>query len=598
MSKLRRRCAIALVAVTAATSVLSVTSPAAAAVAAPEPVAIGQSEDGDLRVLAADTTTAGTKVKVRNYVAGQPADVKAQRWSFEVITPGAKPVYRIRHVASNRCLQSSAAAEDAAVVLADCTTANPQLWTNGTAQTFPTRGFDLRSKRDGRCLDLVNSGDNQPVSMWTCDPYYTTQLWQIRGGGFDCDWRIMVGLCASMAQPMFGVMTAFRQQRMNFTGPPSDPENGSGYNTLYNQINWNPLDSSGGDPGYDYAEMGWRGSYSADTGTTSHEAYWLEQSINGEEFHAILAPDSQLADGSMHTWMSLGNAAGQWDMFYDYNHVGTTRSTAGSRTRYLEYGLLAQYEDYASLATPFENRVQLIDGNNLWRRPRLGEVAAFAANICGQPDPYALELGLRNTPPYCFTTSLVSRTSTTPNSPAEVDRHVVGKPAVGSLAAGRNPSPAPAAPGGKGVHNGVDQEKLAACLAADADLCLSAVPGLAACVQARLICNVTTRKPSAAGTSMPAAKADKRARADVRDTRGAADTATITAGQFTKRSGVNLAGVGADAAVHVVTSSDTATSLSSKKAKRFKGYTMVYLASSGRLLYGCLGDDCSRKEFS
>ncbi|WP_192581516.1 RICIN domain-containing protein [Micromonospora sp. AMSO12t] len=598
MHEFRRRCAAALVAVMAVTGgVLGPVGVANAAVPAPDPVAIGQASTGDTHVLATDSDTAGAQVKIRTYQSGLPAAVKSQRWKFEVVTPGTVPVYRIRHLSSNRCLQSSAAADGANVVLADCATTNPQLWTNGTAQTFPFRGFNLRSKRDGRCLDLYYSDDGQPATMWTCSSTYDTQLWRARVGGFDCSERTVVGLCVKPAQPVFGVMGAWRQQPMSLAEPGSyDPD----ANTMSNFVTWDPLSSSGSNPGYDYAELGWRGKWASDGNTTVHGAYWLEGGIENdeivEELYAINESDSTLADGSTHTWMSLGNSNGQWDMFYDFNPVGTTRLAAGNRTRDLEYGLLPQYAENIALATGFENRLQILDGNSVWRRPRLGEVAQFQANICGQPDPYAIEYGETNTPPYCFTTSLVPRASATAGDPAEVDRFVMGKPAVGTLASGPNVAADRSGPASVGTHNGVDQRRLAACMATDAARCLATVPGLAECVQARKVCNTTRRATEVRGVPLSADKARQIAQQTVMDDSAGIATTSMSIAQLLDRSKASLRGVDPSEQVHVVTGTGTVKSLSGRPDREFRGYAMVYQARTGRLLYACLGQTCALKE--
>ncbi|MEV4709632.1 ricin-type beta-trefoil lectin domain protein [Actinoplanes sp. NPDC049316] len=575
--------------------------PAQAAPPAPDPVAIGQATEGDLQVLATDADTAGTLVKLHTYQSGLPAAVKAQRWSFEVVTAGAKPVYRIRHLSSNRCLKEAAAADGADVVLADCATANNQLWTNGTASYYPA-GFDLRNKADGRCLDLYASADGEPATMWTCDSYYATQFWRVRTGGFDCSPRDEIGVCVQTPAPVFGVMLNFRQQPMSFTGPPSDPENGSGYNQMSNQVNWDPLDSSNGNTGYDYAEMGWRGAYDADTGTTAHGAYWLEDGIAGgqslEEFHAIARPDSTLADGSTHTWLSQGNGAGQWDVYYDFSLVGTTRLAAGNRTRYLEQGLLGQYAEYTTLSEGFQNRLQTLDGNNVWHRPYLGEVAGFGGNVCGLPDPLALELGQPNTPPYCFTTSVQPRTTV---SPAEVDNVVLGKPAAGSVAAAPTGSPSPAAssPPVPRTFNGVDQRALAKCLAADPNTCLSTVPGLAQCLAAHHSCNARAEQPAVddGARRISATQAGRLAHRDLTGLKSPT-VKTLTAGELSSRAGKALTGLSKASTVHVVTGAEQVHGLRSRTDRTYQGYTLVYAGSDGRLLYGCLGAGCPRKEFS
>lgn len=595
MGKVRRRCAMALAAILAA-GVLTPATAADAAVPPPEPVAIGQATKGDLHVLVTDADAAGTRVKVRPYQVGQLADVKAQRWTFEVITPGAAPVYRIRQASSGRCLQTMAAADNAGVALADCNTTNPQLWTTGTAQTFPTGGFELRNKRDGRCLDLNVSTNNAPAAMWKCNASFATRMWRTRVGAFDCPARKFTALCVRSSQLVSGVMGAWRQETMRLNVPSSTVPDA---NTMYNQVMWDPLTSAGDNPGFDYVEMGWRGEYRVSDPVHRHTAYWLEQTAGTLEFHAINAVDATLDDRTMHTWMSLGNSDGQWDMFYDFNPAGTTRLTAGAYTRELQYGLLHQYTANTALDIPFENRVQVFDATEVWRRPRLNEVAAFPANVCGQPDPQTLMLKEPNTPPHCFTTSLVTRASSTSNPMPEVDRFVVGKPGVNALASA---SSVPSAPAASGVHNGVDQRALAACMAADATQCLTAVPGLADCVRARKVCNTTRRATAVAerGTPVTADVARQRARADVGDRKPAAGvrTTTVTAADFARRSGTTLDTVDGTATVHVVTSDNPATGLSRKADQTYAGYTMAYQGATGRLLYACLGDSCARKEFA
>ncbi|PRY21295.1 RICIN domain-containing protein [Pseudosporangium ferrugineum] len=595
MGKLRSRCAVVLATVVAGSGMaLALDAPAVAAAPAPDPVAIGQAEDGDLQVLATDADTAGAQVKVRAYKSGLPAAVKAQRWTFEVVAAGNPPTYRIKHLSSGLCLQEAAAKDGANVVLAACGTGTNQRWTNGTAQSWSPAGFDLRNKADGRCLDLYASADGQPATMWTCASYYTTQFWRVRTGGFDCGFRSETGFCVTNQPPVHGVMLNFRQQPVSFTGPPSDPEWGSGYNEMSNQVNWDPLDASNGNPGYDYAEMGWRGAYDADTGSTAHGAYWLEVGVETEqstqEFHAIVRPDSTLADGSMHTWMSLGNDAGEWDVFYDFNLVGTTRFAAGNRTGDLEHGLFTQYAEYASLATPFENRLQLLDGNDVWHRPSLGQVSGFPANICGLPDPFSLELGEANTPPYCFTSSV------TPRSTGEVDRVTLGKPASGTTATA---APAPRTVG-KAFHNGVDQRALAACLGDDPARCLKTVPGLARCVAAREQCNALSARahPSAQRrTPIVSAEARRLADADLHGKAGSSRVTTMTV-SAAGRKGVALEGTSASTKVHVVTGDARVDGLGKKSDRTYQGYTMAYDAADGRLLYACLGSACPRKELA
>lgn len=595
MNRLRRRCAIALAAVLAgAGAAVAGGGPAEAAVPPADPVAIGQSTTGDRQVLATDSDAVGSTVKVRTHTVGLPENVKAQRWTFEVVSPGANPIYRVRQASSGRCLQAAATSNGAAVIIVDCGTASQQFWTLTRAQTWPSVGFALRNQRDGRCLDVLSSTDGQPAVMWACSSSYTTQLWRPRIGGADCPERDFVGLCAGEDSPVSGVMVSFRQQPVSFNGPPADPQTG-GYNSFSNQVNWDPLDGSGGNAGYDYEEMGWQAAYASATGTTSHTAYWLEDGEATEEYWSIDQPGSKVADGLLHTWMSLGNGAGQWDMLYDFNPVGTTHLATGGRTRALQTGLMSYYPQYTALATPFENRVQVQD-NGAWRRPRLVNVSGFPANVCGRPDPRSILFGEPSAPPYCYTMQAAARASNLPSSPTELDRLVLGKPAAGSLALGLA---APQRTASRDEYNGVDQRKLAACLADDAGRCLETVPGLAACVAARKVCNVTTGAAVASVAPARPVTADA-ARHDAGRrlrTAGDARTATVTVAEFRSRAGVALAAADGTARVHVVTGGGTVPGLGRDRGRIYRGYTMVYAAATGDLLYGCLGRDCARGGF-
>ncbi|MFB6393547.1 RICIN domain-containing protein [Polymorphospora lycopeni] len=600
MRNSRGRLAYSLAAVVTLGSGFWIAEPARAATPPPEPVAIGQAVQGDLNVLATDADAAGTQVRVRTFQSGLPAAVKAQRWSFEVVTGGTSPVYRIKHLSSGRCLEKSTASGDvvgASVIIADCNSTNEQRWTIGGNQVFPTGGFELKSMRDGRCIDILTRTNGEPLSMWGCG-LYSTQMWRTRIGPAECPSRTVIGLCVDLPSPVSGVMASWRQQPATLNAQATEPQ----HNRLDNMVAWNPIDSSGGDPCCDSVEMGWRAQFDPDLGRTDYTAYWLEQGGIVQEYHAIIAPDSQLANGQMHTWMSLGTSNGQWDILYDFNPVGTTHLITGSRTREVEYGLLPQYDETTALATPFENRVQVMDANSLWRRPRLSEIGGFAANVCGQPDPLALAFGNPNTPPWCFTTSLVPRAVA--NSVPEVDRFVVGKPAVGTLAAPATtvqpqPSAMPA------FHNGVDQRALAACMATDAAQCIDTVPGLADCVHARKVCNVTSTsaatisgegRPVTSDKALELAHGTLGGRTTTDTALAPAQVTTMTINDLSSRTGTSVPVAGTEL-VHVVTGTDTVPGLGSRPGT-FDGYTLVYQASTGRLLYACLGDDCSRKELA
>src|SRR5439155_12258435 len=122
------------------------------------------------------------------------------------------------------------------------------------------------------------------------------------------------------------------------------------------------------DNAFDTFELGWHGEFDEVTGTTAYNAYWSEQGVvNGDLFyqvHSLAAqPGGADANGRNHTYMALARDDGQWDIRYDYNLVGTTVVAEGPRLRYLETGLLPQYEDQTFLDTAFQNRIQLFIGN-------------------------------------------------------------------------------------------------------------------------------------------------------------------------------------------------------------------------------------------
>ena len=187
--------------------------------------------------------------------------------------------------------------------------------------------------------------------------------------------------------------------------------------------------------------------------------------------------------------------------------------------------------------------------------------------------------------------------SNLPGSPTEVNYLQLGKPATGTLAL-RPVTPQPVTPQATTASvNGVDQKQLAACMADDPGRCLDTVPGLAACVQARKVCNTNTRSTLAAKpTPITADTARQRVQTDIR---GATrpTSSTMTAADFARRTGVTLT-VDGGAEIHVVTGDDTVTGFSRRAATTLRGYTAVYAAATGDLLYACLGSTCSRKGLS
>src|SRR2546421_1898274 len=478
----------AAAALLAAACLVTVPGTAARAATGPQsnPLAIGQATAGDLNVLAVDDTASGTPVRIRPFASGTVDTTGKQRWTFESIPAGgAVPplTYRIRNVASGLCLEKPLAQGDvdgATVDIAACQDVTHQYWYLSTDHPYP--GWALQSVRDNRCLDLYVSNDGAPAIVWGCSAIYSTQQWRTRTGAFDCAERSATALCFRPGQPTFGLLATSRQYPMTFTGPD--------HNNQYNYIGWKTLNSQGSDAAFDYFELGWHGEYDQTAGTTAYRAYWSEEGIrNGELFyqeHSLAdRPGGADPNGRNHSYLALGRDDGQWNVLYDYNIVGTTLVAEGQRLGYLETGLLHQYNNQTFLATPFENRLQVFIGNSVWRRAYLGETSTIEDNTCYAP-PNQLSSGEPNTPPWRYTSSVGTKPATA-DTPALADYIAVGKPA----SAAAPPSVPGALPADASVYHGVDQRRLAACMATDADNCLATVPGLAACVATQRICNVT-----------------------------------------------------------------------------------------------------------
>jgi hypothetical protein len=597
----RRAALLATVVATGVAGLVAVQ--ATPAFAAPSgPLAIGQAQVGDHRVLSVDSTANNTDVRASSYVSGTGAAVDRQRWTFDRISD-TQLLYVIRNVASGRCLETSS--NGARAYIATCSsTARSQFWLIPTDHQPVGDGYNLRNLANSRCLDAELSTEGQLVDTFSCYPpewsnpatgEFMSQRWKIRFGAFDC---LSSGtlMCIQPGEPMFGVFASWRQYPVSFTGPDDA--------AIFQYVGWQTLNDQGSDDVYDYFELGWQAGFEPTFGTT-YSAYWQEDGPDTFEFHSLAGqPGGTSADGGNHTYMALAGDSGELDIFYDFNPVGVSNQAEGRRFGYAETGLDYFGQNTSSFGTPLENRVQLINGNNVWRRPRLAEVSTQEDNVCGNP-PTAGSWGQPNTVPWCFTSSLAARPST--DGPTEVDRFTVTKPVT---AAANLPVPAqssttggPAANGPAVVYNGVDQRKLAACMAGQADRCLQEVAGLAECVAARNVCNLAAAKVAgagpAAGRPMTAAQARTAAQGDLAfGAAGQSATAgrvmSMTAAAYAGATHARLDQVASTDVVHVVSGDQAVSGLqrSTPGERTYLGYRLVYHAATGTLLYACLGANC------
>jgi hypothetical protein len=575
----RRAVTYIAVALLAAGGLIAVAEPAQAATSAP--IAVGSGATNDARVWEIVGTAAASRVRMTPYRVGYSgATVNNQRWLWERVAFSATAgiTWRIKNVASGLCLDKNAAN---AVVIATCGTATSQRWR--APLDDPYGGWTLLNGANSQCLQVVGSSSASGALLQTAAcSFIPSQQWRLRSAPQDCtvrsgDWT-MTEVCASQAsERMFGVTSNWRHYPISMTY--LDPEDYflSHTTNMYTQVQPLKPDYSQGATG---VEFGSRADRSVlPSGTVSYSAYWLEWNTSTEQYHALTAsqaPRSDTPDGRNHTFMVLGKGdAGQWDLLYDYNTVATTALQAGGSTRESRSGMAVRYPQATTTATPFEIRMQVMDGNGVWRRPYLGETGTGEPKTCETP-PRFEDWGYDtvNMPPNCFAASYTTRAGATTTDPVQLDAFTVGKPATASLLGA--PSP-PARTGAvSGMHNGVDQQRLAACLDKASSNCIDEVPGLANCVAARAICNLTGREAvaSRAATPMTARQALRAATRDF-DTMGDGKAEVRT-----------------DDAVHVVTSTARVRSMAASHVKIYDGYVAVFDATSGRLLSACLGADC------
>lgn len=224
------------------------------------------------------------------------------------------------------------------------------------------------------------------------------------------------------------------------------------------------------------------GLYAEKTGptTSAYGPRWTELGNSGGKTKAITAGiNPSVPDNMNHTYMAVRQASGdQWDVLYDFNWVGSTsdqlKVPRGNSNR-IDIGLEVRGPQSVSIPE-IANRVQFLDENKAWSRAATADTAQVATlGICGQSKGIPNDPTAVYAPPYCFNTKLTDTT--------QFSQWTVSKPGPAQ------PRPAPVPPQRTGMFNGVDQKALSQCLASDPDTCLTAVPGLASCVQTAKVCN-------------------------------------------------------------------------------------------------------------
>jgi hypothetical protein len=578
--------------------VIAVARPAQAATSAPK--AIGGGALNDARVWEEVGAAAGSQIRMRVYnPAASGGTVESQRWQLEMVASSSTAgiTFRIHNVASGRCLDKNATN---GVMISNCSTANTQRWR--APLDDPYGGWTLVNVANSQCMQVVNASTANGALIQTgaCTGS-AAQRWRLRTAPLDCtvrsrDWT-MTDICASQsADRMRGVTANWQANPLSMTW--LDPNLYVLTHTVNNYVQVQPLkpDLS---PGATAVEFGRRADRSVQaSGTVAYTAYWLEGNASTQQYHALSAgqaPGSDVADGRNHTFMLLGKGdAGQWDLLYDFNTVATTALQAGGSTRFSRAGMGIRYPQAVTAASPFEIRMQLLDGNGVWRRPYLQETGTGEPKTCETPPRYEdWAYDTVNLPPRCFSASLTTRAGAAPADPALTDVFKVGKPATGAVLSGHQPvatGPTPSA----GFANGVDQHALAACMSAGYNDCMTRVRGLASCVAARAVCNLN--RPATESSPMTPARMTAgdavRAAGRLLDTGGRAGHTRVTTDD---RGGTRtVGGFVSHGPVHVVTSTAPVHSMTAANDNVYDGYVAVFEASSQQLIYACLGADCSK----
>ncbi|GAB1690704.1 RICIN domain-containing protein [Krasilnikovia sp. M28-CT-15] len=581
-----------------------------------DPVAIGVFRAGDMRVLhvSGDGTSNSSRIVASTYIPGTTgADVGRQRWKLERL-PASEGfpdyAYRIRNVATNKCLDKSGSVtgNGAPIILYTCNNGSNQVWWTGI--TASASGTQWRNYNDYRCMDVRggSTANNAEVISFDCGTGWN-QFWKLRTGSFDCgyrtrDWTGMSQMCVRGSQNFTALISNWKNfpAQLAYRDPGSYPLS----NVVRRYTRIVPINGQGTSSGT-AVEVGWQAQRtSSSVATPVYSAYWIETLAIGQQVHAIPAVDefnapngSAVADSRNHTYMLTGTGtAGQFDIYFDYNRVGTTGGQPGGRLRDSEAGLQVRYLDATGLADPVELRTQLMDENGIVRRPYYAETAVATPKQCNMPPDYADYGGGTgsNKPPWCLDATRI--TYTQPDWPLQTDVFTVRKPTTAAAAAQTAQRLRVQQPG----HEGVDQSALAACLQTQASNCLDTVPGLRACVLARKdTCNTvtTTDKPTRQARPIGLAEAKTLAKAQLRtasaNPRAAravnAEVArTTTVGELRSQlSGFHPVNMPDTEKVHVLSGDDTVAAVDSAARGTYHGWTLVYRVQDGSLLFAVVG---------
>ncbi|AHH98778.1 hypothetical protein [Kutzneria albida] len=269
---------------------------------------------------------------------------------------------------------------------------------------------------------------------------------------------------------MYGTFTTFRYPAITYAS--TAPLNSTAYNGT-RMFTSNNLSTS--------FELGMGASFT-DQGALVYQPYFWDYGPTSRYNpigDVLFKPDDRL-----HSFMGMPHCTGctTWDVFYDFNMIGTTQAGDTPTAHHVSTGWTLDGE-LANVSFPqTQNRIQYLDGNNTFQRFSIKDLTIRAPE--GNCSPGA-------DPKYCF------RFTTGANvSPArtviswDVSKDVVTPPRLSPRTAPTTTTTgAPSPVATRGYFNGVDQAQLSQCMHTAPDQCLTTVPGLSRCLQQRKACN-------------------------------------------------------------------------------------------------------------
>lgn len=188
-------------------------------------------------------------------------------------------------------------------------------------------------------------------------------------------------MCADQSEPMYGVFVTFVYPDASYGAPPP-----FGIADFYNETEFFTDDAMTRSFGFGL-DMTYLGS------NTEYQPYWVDYNV-GYDFNRIGSP-APASDKKNHTFMAIPSCDNcrTWDIYYDFEVVGTTSSQPNPQSRHLMTGWLLQGMSGQVALSKTSNRIRFLDGNDQFRRFDVADVSTRAP--AGDCSPGA-------DPDYCF----------------------------------------------------------------------------------------------------------------------------------------------------------------------------------------------------